>query len=993
MKRYHFSKQEQSVLEALQQPFAIFQFVDMRVVPVLLSEGFCALFGYADKAQAYHDMEYGLYKDIHPDDAARVADAAVKFLTQGGTLEVIYRGNKQGRSDYTMIHAIGKHVYTDTGVRLAQVWYMDEGTYSDSGHPQATELSKVMSVALHEESILKSNRYDALTGLPSLAYFFELAENWKHRLRDISQNAVLLYIDLYGMKFFNHKYGFMEGDKLLQAFAKLLLHAFGRDNCCHIGADRFAAYTEEAGLEDRLNLLIRDAQDINGGNTLPVRIGIYSTGIEDVPVSEAYDRAKIACDALRKVYASSFRYYNQALRDSAVKRQYILSSLDQALSEKWLRVYYQAIVRSITGRVCDEEALARWVDPVKGLLSPADFIPILEDAGLIYKLDLYVLEQVLEKIRRQVKAGLYVVPHSINLSRADFDACDIVEEIRRRVDEAGVSRDRITIEITESVIGSDFDFMKAQIERFQALGFPVWMDDFGSGYSSLDVLQSIKFNLLKFDMSFLRKLDENESGKIILTELMIMATSLGVDTVCEGVETEQQAHFLQEIGCSKLQGFYYCKPIPMEEIIERYQKGIQIGYENPEESSYNETIGRVNLYDLAVIANEDENSLLHTFNTLPMGIIEVNGDSTRFLRSNESYRDFIRRFFGFEISELGSGFAKYDAAFMHNVVKTCCEQGIRAFYDEQMPDGSVVHSFARRIGINPVNGNIAVAVAVLSITEPNDNASYAEIARSLAADYYNIYVVDLDTERFIEYSSPVGREELAMERHGTDFFASSRRDTLTRIYESDRDAFLNLFTKENIIRELDDQGVFTATYRLIDTGTPVYANMKITRMKAQGNRIILGVSIVDSQMKQKELLEQMRREEIAYTRVMALSGDYLSLYTIEPDTGRYFEFNATEDYTSLGLAKTGEDFFRQAIINVQSAVYPEDLPLFSARFSKENILREIAEKGLFQIRYRLILKGEPRPVILKIVSVREDDGDKLIAGVRAWRDRSGNSGG
>lgn len=232
-----------------------------------------------------------------------------------------------------------------------------------------------------------------------------------------------------------------------------------------------------------------------------------------------------------------------------------------------------------------------------------------------------------------------------------------------------------------------------------------------------------------------------------------------------------------------------------------------------------------------------------------------------------------------------------------------------------------------------------------------------------------------------------------MERHGTDFFASSRRDTLTRIYESDRDAFLNLFTKENIIRELDDQGVFTATYRLIDTGTPMYANMKITRMKAQGNRIILGVSIVDSQMKQKELLEQMRREEIAYTRVMALSGDYLSLYTIEPDTGRYFEFNATEDYTSLGLAKTGEDFFRQAIINVQSAVYPEDLPLFLARFSKENILREIAEKGLFQIRYRLILKGEPRPVILKIVSVREDDGDKLIAGVRAWRDRSGNSAG
>nr|MCR5843624.1 hypothetical protein [Oscillospiraceae bacterium] len=319
--------------------------------------------------------------------------------------------------------------------------------------------------------------------------------------------------------------------------------------------------------------------------------------------------------------------------------------------------------------------------------------------------------------------------------------------------------------------------------------------------------------------------------------------------------------------------------------------------------------------------------------------------------------------------------------------KTCCEQGLRSFYDEKMADGSVIHSFARRIGINPVNGNIAVAIAVLSISDPNENTSYAEIARALAADYYNIYIIDLDTDRFIEYSSTVGAEELAMERHGTDFFASSKRDTLTRIYESDREAFLTLFTKENIIRELDEQGVFTATYRLIDSGAPVYANMKITRMKAQGNRIILGVSIVDSQMKQKELLERRQREEDAYKRVMALSGDYLSLYTIEPDTGRYYQFNANGDYTSLGLAITGDDFFRQTLIDVQNVVFPDDLPLFRERFTKENILRVIKEEGLFQIRYRLLIKGIPTPVILKIVSVKERDGERLIAGVRVWRER------
>ena len=168
-----------------------------------------------------------------------------------------------------------------------------------------------------------------------------------------------------------------------------------------------------------------------------------------------------------------------------------------------------------------------------------------------------MLERILEHIKTKEAEGLYIVPHSINLSRCDFDACDMVEEIRRRVDQAGIRRDRISIEITESVIGSDFDYIKTQIERFQALGFPVWMDDFGSGYSSLDVLQSIKFDLIKFDMGFLRRLDENEDGKIILTELMKMASALGVDTICEGVETEEQMHFLQEIGlelCVPLSG-------------------------------------------------------------------------------------------------------------------------------------------------------------------------------------------------------------------------------------------------------------------------------------------------------------------------------------------------------------------------------------------------------------------------------------------------------
>ena len=253
-------------------------------------------------------------------------------------------------------------------------------------------------------------------------------------------------------------------------------------------------------------------------------------------------------------------------------------------------------MRAINGSVCDEEALARWIDPVKGFMSPGDFIPILEEAKLIYKLDLYILEQALKKLKTIRKAGLHAVPQSINLSRSDFEACDIVDEVCRRVDAEGISHDLLTMEITESIVGSDFEYMKKQVGRVRELGFQVWMDDFGSGYSSLDVLRDLEFDLIKFDMSFMRRLDEGENSKIILTELMRMATALGMETVCEGVEKKEHVTFLREIGCSKLQGYYYAKPMPLEDILERYEKGIQIGFENPEETSYYENVGRINLY-------------------------------------------------------------------------------------------------------------------------------------------------------------------------------------------------------------------------------------------------------------------------------------------------------------------------------------------------------------------------------------------------------------
>ena len=989
MEKYIFTNEQRAVIEGMQIPCAVYQFINKRVVTLALSDGFCEFFGYEDRAQAYHDMDNDMYKDTHPDDVARIADEAVRFATEGGSYDVLYRTRQKGGSGYKIVHAIGKHVYTENGTRLAHVWYIDEGKYSDALVQDRSELNNIMANALKKESILKTSQYDHLTGLPRLTYFFELAEEGKLVIEKNGGRCVMLFIDLNGMKFFNSKYGFAEGDKLLKYVSRILTNMFSNENCCHIGGDHFAVYTEEAGLEEKLVQISEEVRKYNNGNSLHVRIGIYKSEPEYVPVSMAVDRAKYACDLLRDSYGSVFNYFKTDMLDKEYLRQYVVTNLDKAIKEKWIHVYYQPIVRAVNGRACDEEALARWIDPEKGFLSPADFIPYLESAGILYKLDLYVLEEVLAKLNRLKDMGLPIVPQSINLSRSDFDGCDMVEEIRRRVDDAGVNRKLITIEITESVIGSDFEYMKEQISRFRELGFPVWMDDFGSGYSSLDVLQEIPFDLIKFDMSFMQRLDKGTKGKIILTELMRMATALGVDTACEGIETEEQVHFLQEAGCSKLQGFYYQKPSPLETIIERSKNGFKVGFENPDESDYYDSIGRVNLFDLSFVASDDENVLQNIFNTIPVTILEMENGEIHYVRSNQAYREFMSRYFGMDVTDPNAVFSlgthRIGIDFV-NMLKDCCKKGGRIFYDEELDDGTVIHMFARKIGSNQITGRVAIAVAVLSVSKATDGTTYAEIARALASDYYNIYYVDLDTEHFIEYSSQAGSEEIAMERHGENFFESSRRDTMVRIYEDDRGLFLNTFTKENVVKTLDEQGVFTATYRLIDTGEPMYASMKCTRMPGS-KHIIIGISIIDSQLKQKDQYDQLQRERDTMIRVMALSDGYLSLFTIDPDTGHYTEYSSSDAFDRLGAAKEGEDFFTQALIDSEKYFHPDDVENFHEGFTKENIMRDIREHGSFRIHYRLMLDGVPTRATLVIAPFREGEKERLVAGIKACKSK------
>ena len=716
MKKSDISKEDIFLLENCHIPCGIFQYTNNKIISLVLSVGFMELFDLKDREEAYDIMDNDMYRFCHPEDVAEVEEATAQFTLHDTPYSIFYR--VKVRDHYEVIHAIGKQFYMNEQ-KLAIIWYADEGKYDPSLEFKNEQVIQNLVNIFIQKDKLRIYQFDYLTGLPTVAHFFNLIETFYIR-NTIAYNETptVLFLDLNGTKYFNAKYGFAEGDKLIKSFARLLTSTFGNDCCCRFGLDRFCVYTTEENIEIRLWNFFDACENINDGKSLPVRVGIYTYKDKSTEFSLACDCAKMACDSIKGLYVSRFVYFDNLMFEQAEKEKYILEHIDEAIEKEWIQVYYQPIVRAANGRVCDEEALSRWIDPEKGFLNPEDFISVLEDAKLIYKLDLFVTEKILTKMKKQADNGLYVVPVSVNLSRSDFESCDIVQEIYNRTKAADVEPEKLTIEITESIIGKDYEYMKSQIKRFQSLGYKVWMDDFGSGYSSLEILHDFQFDLIKFDMKFMQEFQKSEKSKILLSGLMRTVINLGIDTVCEGVENKKQVDFLKEIGCTKLQGFYYGKPIPLIEVFERYEKGIQIGFENPQESEYYATLGKLNLYDLSAVTCNYDNIPDNIFNSFPMAVVEFENNTFKIIRGNSSYRKFIVDHFSYSPEKGEVDFEnKIDenAKLFKEAVAACKKKEAPLIIDEKFTDGYTVHLYLRQIAKNPITNVTAIVLVVLGI--------------------------------------------------------------------------------------------------------------------------------------------------------------------------------------------------------------------------------------------------------------------------------------
>lgn len=411
---------------------------------------------------------------------------------------------------------------------------------------------------------------------------------------------VPVFINLVHFSSFNSSYGLEAGDTLLYQMGQVIRSCFPDAPAAHVGADNFLVMASRSGISARMDRVVAEINDLIHDRVIRCKAGVVlfdedhepPESLKTLKCRDIFDMAKMAADSIREDGNRSWAVYNPSMGRDMVNTAFVLRNFENAMEKGHIHVYYQPITRALTGKVCSVEALARWEDPEKGMIFPGNFIPVLEKMKLIHLLDRYVIESTARIYHRLKKAGYPIIPVSVNLSRVDFDTMkpfDFMEEIIYRYQ---VPRQFFHIEVTESALTRDTGVLKNELFRFKKAGYQLWLDDFGSGYSTLNVLKEFPFDLLKIDMAFLRNF--NEESRKIIRPIILMAKNLSIHTLAEGAETKEQVDFLKESGCEDIQGYFYGKPMSIEEFEEKLGEGSYVA-EEPLEKVVMDRIGLVNV--------------------------------------------------------------------------------------------------------------------------------------------------------------------------------------------------------------------------------------------------------------------------------------------------------------------------------------------------------------------------------------------------------------
>ena len=414
---------------------------------------------------------------------------------------------------------------------------------------------------------------DKLTGLSTYGYFLKQCDAVLKEKEVINDEYAFLFLNVSLFKVYNDQKGYEAGNQFLIDVGSILKEEFSDAIISRQSDDHFVVFTKNYELIQKLDEVRAKVRELDKDIKPNIMIGYYLTEEGEKDAHASIEKARYASAVMKRRGGSSYLAYDNAMHDRYNLVQYIVSSVDEAVQNGWIVAYYQPVVYSKDGKLCGVEALARWIDPKYGFLNPGVFIGALEDAHLAHKVDLAMLELVCKNMREVLDKGGTIVPTSINFSRADFSVVDLPEEILRITNKYKIPKEYLHVEITESALLDDKDELSRSMAKLRKNGFAIWLDDFGSGYSSFNAIKDYAFDVVKLDMEFLKNFDNNEKAKPVIESVIKMADSINIHTLCEGVETKEQSAFLKKIGCEKQQGYLFSKPISYEELNKKIDDG------------------------------------------------------------------------------------------------------------------------------------------------------------------------------------------------------------------------------------------------------------------------------------------------------------------------------------------------------------------------------------------------------------------------------------
>ena len=418
-------------------------------------------------------------------------------------------------------------------------------------------------------STVNALQRDKLTGLYNRDGFFDKAEAL---LREHPPGYyIMAAIDIDNFKIINDQYGAAAGDRLLKQVGKIIERDMNCVDaiCSRVSADNFAALYPADMIKKGRDFLteirsIKIAPTVKH-SAIPFSVGRCHVTDLTLPVNAIYDRAFVAKQSVKGRYDEHLAYFDESMMEKLIREQRIVSEMDAALAAGQFEVWLQPQFDHVSGTLAGAEALVRWRHPERGLIPPGEFIPVFERNGFIYKMDKYVWEQTCILLRKWLDAGLEPLPVSVNISRYDLFRESLVDVISSLVRKYDIPARLLRLEITESAFAKSTAKVISVVKSLVSGGFTIEIDDFGSGYSSLNTLKDVPAQIVKLDMRFLESGDNSKCGGSILESVVRMTKWLGMDVIAEGVEERAQADFLKSIGCTCLQGYFYARPMPVPE--------------------------------------------------------------------------------------------------------------------------------------------------------------------------------------------------------------------------------------------------------------------------------------------------------------------------------------------------------------------------------------------------------------------------------------------